>query len=200
MSTLAFTLVAATSAAHAGPLYKCKDATGKTVYSDTDCRTHIPVVAPQARRSAIVAPGRRVDKLTETVVDQLLHHAVVLAENGDHAGQCALAAPDLSFSIVDRTVFPEQRRTGGRKEICKLQRDSAIELRQNGVSARVALHRLKIKVNPEGTQATATYQLQLHFDAGDARFAVRCERDDRFGLHDGGVFFTRVSSDCVPAT
>jgi len=133
------------------------------------------------------------------VVESLLQQAREHADKGDFQAACALAAPDLSYTIIDRSSSPETKESGGRGDICKLQKASAQAMRANGLTALSSLSRMKIQISADGAQATATYLLNGRiFMNGTPAFGVRCDRDDQLGLYDGKVLFKRASSTCTP--
>ncbi len=182
-------------------LFKCKDKDGQTVYSDKDCRPaprRLTLIPEPSNKKAEVPPAP-VEKLTNAIVEQLLRHAIELGEQGDFNGQCALAAPDLAFSTTDRSSSPEIRTTGGRQSICARQREAALELRQNGLTATGTLSKMDIQVSTDGALATASYTIKMRIlDGGEAVLQAVCTREDELGLYDGKVLFKRVAAVCTP--
>lgn len=200
----------APSAAAAAPLYKCKNASGQIVYSDTDCRTDLPKVTirpPEPKKeapapampAAPAAPVARVDRLTTAVVESVLQRTRENSDRGDFASDCALAAPDLSFTMIDRSKSPEIKSSGGRDEICKLQRDSANAMRAAGLGSQSTITQLQIQINADGTQATAKYLMNTRILAnGSSVMGMRCENDDTLALYDGKALFKRAWATCTP--
>lgn len=190
-----------TSQASAGTLYKCKNATGQTVYSDTDCRTNIPVAVPRPTQPASkFALPANVEKLNHVVVENMLQLARDSSDRFDHATLCELAAPDLTFTLVDQSTSPPIIKSGGRGAVCKLQRESARELQANGLSVSSALSQIKIQVSDDGSQASAKYVLTARASInGTAAFGVRCEKDEVIALYSGKARFKRATSACSPA-
>ena len=188
-------------------MYKCKNASGQIVYSDTDCRTDLPKVTirpPEPKKEAVApaapaAPVARVDRLTAAVVESVIQRSRENSDRGDYASDCALAAPDLSFTLIDRSKAPETKSTGGRDELCKLQRESANAMRSAGLGSQSTVTQLQIQVNSDGSQATAKYLMNTRILAnGSPVMGMRCENDDVFALYDGKVLFKRALSTCTP--
>jgi hypothetical protein len=196
-----FVTVLLASQASAGPLYKCKNASGQTVYSDTDCRTNIPVAAPRPTQapSKFALPAH-IDKLDQAVVENVLQLARESSDRFDHATMCELAAPDLAFSLVDQSTSPPIVKSGGRGAVCKLQRESSRELQSAGVSISSALSQIKIQVSDDGSEASAKYVLTARaLIDGTPAFAVRCEKDEVIALYSGKARFKRANSACSQA-
>lgn len=188
------------SPATAAPLYKCKNANGQKVYSDTDCRTNIPVFAPRPPPpTSKFAQPERIDKLSQAAVESVLQLARESSDRFDHATLCALAAPDLVFNAVDNSTSPATVKSGGRGAVCKLQRESAREFQSNGLSVSSTLSQMKIQVSEDGSQATAKYVLTARvFLNGTQAFRVRCDKDEELALYNGKALFKRAASSCTP--
>ncbi|MGS5086040.1 DUF4124 domain-containing protein [Hydrogenophaga sp. A37] len=186
--------------ASAAPLYKCKNASGQTVYSDIDCRTNIPVAAPRpAQPISKFAQTAPVDKLSQAVVENVLQLARESSDRFDHTTLCGLAAPDLTFNLVDHSTSPAIVKSGGQRAVCKLQRESARELQSNGLSVSSALSQMKIQVSEDGSQATAKYVLTARVSVnGTPAFGMRCDKDEVLALYSGKALFKRASSSCSP--
>lgn len=213
------TLAAAvtTSTASAQHMFKCTNDKGQTTYSDRACE-QAPRPAPPAPRpapaakagpaagTAAAAPApagpakpESVAKLTPAIVEGVLHGALELADRRDYRAQCALAAPDLSFKLTDHSSSPAGVYTGGRAEICALQQESAQAMQAGGLRSSSRMNKADIRVNAEGTQATAKYESRAAISVeGQHAVTMLCTRDEVLGLYSGVVLYKRVTAVCRP--
>ena len=186
--------VLATPHALASP-HKCADETGRITYSDRPCmQAPAPAVAKaQPAPNKVSASG----KLTEPVVDKLLRHALELGNRNDYEAQCALAARDLSFKVVDHSVSPALVVQGGRKEICALQREGAQGLMAANLRAVFKVDKIAISLSADGSQAAASYETVVTLSGpGRGSLSQRCKREDVLGLYTGEILYRRVSAVC----
>jgi hypothetical protein len=216
-------LLAALAAALSTPLamgqnlFKCVDDKGHATYSDRACALAprptppppsprpAPVPAAAAKASApaavpgIAASAPTVTKLTPSVVEDVLRRAMVLAERSDYRAQCALAAPDLSFQVTDHSKSPATVHSGGRSEICATQRESAQGLQAAGASIAPRMGKLDIRVNADGTQATAKFESFTNISVqGEHVLIARCSHEEVLGLYSGNVLYKRLTRACWP--
>lgn len=182
---------------HAQRLHKCVGADGKITYSDKLCEG-----PPSPRPAAPVGPppNQAVDgKLTAQAVEGVLRRAVQLGIRSDYEAQCALAAPNLSFAITDHSVAPAQKVSGGRSELCVLQRDSARVVLANDLVPSIRLGKIDIRLNAEKTQATATYEsVTTLTKQGQPVLVMRCAREEVLGVVGKEILYSRVTADCRP--
>jgi hypothetical protein len=188
-------LAAALAASHAiaGP-NKCADERGRITYSDTPC-VHAP--APAAARgqpvpNKVSAGG----KLTEPAVDKLLRHALELGNRNDYQAQCALAARDLSFKVVDHSISPPLVVQGGRKDICALQRDAVQNLMAANMRIAFQAGKMVISLSADGSEAAASYETVATLSGQRGKLTQRCKREDVLGLYAGEILYRRVSAVC----
>lgn len=219
-------LVAALSAttACAQHLFKCTNDKGQTTYSDRACEqaprpappappAAKPAAAPAAKASApsaaATAAGRAqpatppaappVTQLTPAVVEAVLQRALELADRSDYRAQCALAAPDLSFKLTDHSISPAGNHSGGRAEICALQRQSAQAMQEGGLRSASRMNKPDIRVAADGTQATAKYESRAAISVeGQHAVTMQCTREEVLGLYSGAVLYKRVTAVCRP--
>ena len=180
----------------AAQLYKCTDEKGATAYSDMPC-----VRAPKPGESARAAqmPANQVSggKLSENAVAKVLRHAAELAVHSDHRGQCALAAPDLSFKITDHSSAPPTVLVGGRAEICALQRDSALAMQANNFQAASKLGKINITLSPDGTKASAKFETVTTVTLqGRTVMIQRCVQDQVLGVYGDAILYSGVNASC----
>jgi hypothetical protein len=201
--TAAMLMASGLSSAQANNLFKCTEPNGQVVYSDRACTSEPPKPSANA---APTAPGKGTSgfsnaavkgKITEAAIAAILKQAIDLGTRGDYRGQCALAAPDISFSITDPSTRPPQTVSGKRKELCELQRASAHTLASNGLRASVQQSGVQIKISADGTQATAkhTHTTTVKED-GDVVMVQTCQQEDAFGIYDGKILYNSVRSVC----
>ena len=219
-AALTATLGAAPAAAQT--LFKCTDDKGHTTFSDRACALAPRPAAPAAQRPAAPAPAvavkaasaaatvppaptvaqgkaENITKLTAPVVEGVLRRALELAEKSDHRGQCALAAPDLVFKLTDHSSSPASVFSGGRREICDLQLQSAQAMQAAGLRASIRLGKTDIRLNADGTQATAKSETASTISMqGQHLMTMQCTREEVFGLYSGSVLYQRVNATCKP--
>ena len=219
-AALTATLGAAPAAAQT--LFKCTDDKGHTTFSDRACALAPRPAAPTAQRPAAPAPAvavkaasaaatvppaptvaqgkaENITKLTAPVVEGVLRRALELAEKSDHRGQCALAAPDLVFKLTDHSSSPASVFSGGRREICDLQLQSAQAMQAAGLRASIRLGKTDIRINADGTQATAKSETASTISMqGQHLMTMQCTREEVFGLYSGSVLYQRVNATCKP--
>lgn len=185
------------SPAQAGNLFKCTDSRGQVVYSDKDCRSSEPPAAAPTKSTAGFNNAAVKGKLSEAAISGILRHAVDLGVRGDYKAQCALAAPDITFSITDNSTQPATTISGKRRELCDAQRTSAQTLEFNSLRPTVQQTGIQIKVSADGTQATAkhthTTTLKQH---GQVVLVQTCQQEDAFGIYDGKILYNSVKSVC----
>ena len=183
--------------AWANTLYKCTDPRGQVVYSDKDCRSSEPPAAAPTKSTAGFNNAAVKGKLSEAAINGILRHAVDLGVRGDYKAQCALAAPDITFSITDNSTQPATTISGKRRELCDAQRTSAQTLEFNSLRPSVQQTGVQIKVSADGTQATAkhthTTTLKQH---GQVVLVQTCQQEDAFGIYDGKILYNSVKSVC----
>lgn len=192
-------LLAALSSHAAAQLYKCKDGRGEMVFSDMPCARAGKLGEP--RRTNLPAAAQVGDgKLTQSAVSKVIQHAAALVVRSDHQAQCALAAPDLSFTVTDQSSAPPLVVSGGRSELCALQRDAARALEANKRRASPKLDKLTISLNADSSQASAKYDIITTItQQGRAVMVQRCAREDQFGVYGRQILYSRVSSTCRTA-
>jgi hypothetical protein len=140
-----------------------------------------------------------ITKLTPAVVEGVLRRALELAERSDYRAQCALAAPDLNFKVTDHSNSPATVRSGGRSEICATQQESAQALRAAGASVAPRMGKLDIRVNADGTQATAKFESFTEISVqGEHVLTARCSHEEVLGLYNGSVLYKRLNKACWP--
>jgi len=220
LATLAATLGAAPAAAQS--LFKCTDDKGHTTYSDRACMQAPRPAAPVAQRPATPPPSsaakaasaapavpppataatgkaENITRLTTPVVEGVLRRALELAERSDYRAQCALAAPDLAFKLTDHSSSPASVYSGGRREICDLQLQSAQAMQAGGLRASIRLGKTDIRINADGTQATAKSETASTISMqGQHLMTLQCTREEVFGLYSGSVLYQRVNATCRP--
>ena len=221
------TLTAAlgTHATIAQTLFKCTDDKGHTTYSDRACQQAPrpkPPAAPRAAAStpapaappavakaapAVVPPtaaasgkaDANVTKLTVAIVEGVLRRALELGDRSDHRAQCALAAPDLTFKLTDHSSNPAGVFSGGRREICDLQLQSAQAMQASGLSASTRLGKTDIRVNADGTQAIAKSETSTAISLqGQQMMTMHCTREEVFGIYSSKVLYQRANATCRP--
>ena len=175
--------------------YKCADETGRITYSDRPCaQAPAPAAAKAQTLPNKVSAG---GKLTEPVVDKLLRHAMELGNRNDYEAQCALAARDLNFKVIDHTTSPALVVQGGRKEICALQREAAQGLTAANLRSVFKVDKIAISLSADGSQATASYETAVTLSgSGRGSMSQRCKREDVLGLYTGEILFKRVNAVC----
>lgn len=191
-------------------LFKCLDDKSHATYSDRACAQAprpAPPPSPRAAPAGAAAATKgtpptateNLTKLTPAAVEGVLRRALELAERSDYRGQCALAAPDLSFQITDHSSSPATVRSGGRSEICAAQRESAQGLRAAGASIAPRMGKPDIRVNADGTQATAKYESFTDISVqGEHVLTARCSREEVLALYNGSVLYKRLNNVCRP--
>ncbi len=193
------------SPVEAGNLFKCTDARGQVVYSDRACASEAPTpsaaAATSGKNAASFSNAAVKGKITEAAIAAILRQAIDLGTRGDYKGQCALAAPDIAFSITDSSTQPATTISGKRRELCDAQRTSAQTLEFNSLRPSVQQTGIQIKVSADGTQATAkhthTTTLKQH---GQVVLVQTCQQEDAFGIYDGKILYNSVKSVCKQAS
>jgi hypothetical protein len=182
-----------------GGLNKCTDANGRVTYSDTACASG---PAPAAAAKPNQPPPNKVAgaKLTEAAVDKVLRHAADLAIRSDYQRQCALAAADLKFTITDHSTAPAKILTGGRREICAAQLESARVIEANRLVPSIRLGKISISVDAGGGKATARYDsVTTLTQQGQAVLVLQCAREEVLGLYGDQILYSQVTATCKPA-
>jgi Domain of unknown function (DUF4124) len=198
-------------------LNKCKDDSGRIVYSDSPCRpppppkviiapTPAPTAKPQPPSVVVPksAPSPAVNqasggKLSEASVSALIRHAADLGMHSDHRAQCALAAPDIKFNITDQSTRPATVATGGRKELCDLQRDSALAIQAAQLQPVIDLSKQTINVKADGKQAIATYESTTTLSMqGQMVMRLRCARKETLSVYQDQILYSDVVAICKP--
>lgn len=197
LSPVFLTLCAAAFAApHAmAQLNKCLDDKGRITYSDQLCASAPkPSETPRAAQISRVTGG----KLTETGVAALIRHAADMANASDYRGQCALAAPDLAFSITEQASgSPPSVVKGARADLCALQRTSAQAIETNKLKPVVKLGKVAITLNAAGTQATAVYESATTLSSkGQVVLQQRCARQDTLGVYGDRILYSNLTATC----
>ncbi len=217
-----------TATASAQHLFKCTNEKGQTTFSDRACEqaprpappappAAKPAAAPAAKAStaaaAATAAGKAqsatpnaaqpatppVTQLTPAVVEGVLQRALELADRSDYRAQCALAAPDLNFKLTDHSSSPAGHYSGGRAEICALQRQSAQAMQEGGLRSASRMNKPDIRVAADGTQATAKYESRAAISVeGQHAVTLHCTREEVLGLYSGVVLYKRVTAVCRP--
>lgn len=227
MRTIHLLFAALTATLGAAPataqnLFKCTDDKGHTTFSDRACALAPRPAAPAAPRPAPPAPAvaakaasaaaptpaaptvasgkpENIAKLTAPIVEGVLRRALDLAEKSDHRGQCALAAPDLVFKLTDHSSSPAAVYSGGRREICDLQLQSAQAMQASGLRSSIRLGKTDIRINADGTQATVKSETASAISMqGQHLLTMQCTREEVFGLYSGSVLYQRVNATCRP--
>ncbi|UCU99502.1 DUF4124 domain-containing protein [Acidovorax radicis] len=201
-------------------LFKCTDDKGHTTYSDRACLQAPRPKAPMAQRPVASAPSAaakaapavtpptavaggkvegNVTKLTVAIVEGVLRRALDLGDRSDHRAQCALAAPDLTFKLTDHSSNPASVFSGGRREICDLQLQSAQAMQASGLSASTRLGKTDIRINADGTQAVAKSETSTAVSLqGQQMMTLHCTREEVFGIYSGSVLYQRANATCRP--
>jgi hypothetical protein len=201
----------ATPMAFAQMRYKCVDGRGHTIYSDRPCEPG-PLPAPPkpklqrdaaAQTTAATAPTQPAPniatngKLTEASVKTVLEYSLDLSEKLDFRGQCALAAPDLKFSITDKTRSPVEQQSGGRKEICDLEKEGAIAAQAAGMQFSSKIQKLTIRLNSDNTQAATNYETVTAISVqGQTILRQLCTQQDTLAVYDGKILFKAANAVC----
>lgn len=220
----ALTVTLGATPAAAQNLFKCTDDKGHTTFSDRACALAPRPAPPVAQRPAAPPPApaaavkaasavpsappppavanakpENITKLTAPIVEGVLRRALELTERSDHRGQCALAAPDLVFKLMDHSSSPATVRSGGRREICDLQLQSAQAMQASGLRSSIRLGKPDIRINADGTQATAKSETAAAISMdGQHLLTMQCTREEVFGLYSGSVLYQRVNATCRP--
>ncbi|MBT9512174.1 MAG: hypothetical protein IV104_07490 [Acidovorax sp.] len=221
----ALTATLGAAPATAQTLFKCTDDKGHTTLSDRACALAPRPAAPAAPRPAAPAPAvaakaasaaaaaatappapavasgktENITKLTAPIVESVLRRGLELAEKSDHRAQCALAAPDLVFKLTDHSSSPPTVYSGGRREICDLQLQSAQAMQASGLRSSIRLGKTDIRINADGTQATAKVETASVISMqGQHLMTMQCTREEVFGLYSGSVLYQRVNATCRP--
>jgi hypothetical protein len=197
LSALACVLVMVSPHA-AAQLYKCVGAYGKASYSDMPCPSSARPTEPRNAPPplAVKATG---GKLTSEAVAKVIDQAAVLAVRADYRAQCALAAPGISFTVTDHSSSPPLVLSGGRSEICALQRESAHALAANGLHPSIKLEKMEISLNADQTQATARYEAITTLTHQGRRVLVqRCVREEVLGLYGRSILYAKAEATCRP--
>lgn len=189
-------LAAAFAGSHAlASPHKCVDEKGRITYSDQPCMRAPASTAAKAQPlpNKVSAGG----KLTEPMVDKLLRYAMELGNRGVYETQCALAARDLTFKVVDHSISPALVLQGGRKEICARQRDAVQNLAAANLRAVYQVGKISINLSADGSGATANYETVVTLSGqGRGSLSQRCKREDVLGLYTGEILYRRVSAVC----
>lgn len=194
---LAFSL--APGDAQAQQTFRCKNAAGQTTYSDRPCEA-APLAQPAAAKTGNQADNKpEGGKLTAASVEKVLRHALALARQRDYRAQCALAAPDIAFQIIDHTSEPKATQSGGRDQICALQRKGAQTLESAGISMATQPGKFRIDVSPDGLQATARYsELTTFTDTDGDTMRMACDREETLRVYGEAILFQKVRAECRP--
>ena len=114
-------------------------------------------------------------KLTAAAAERVVRQAADMAERFDYRSQCALAGPELTFKITDHSTAPASVHSGGRREICAAQRESAQAVDAMQLRASVCLGKLAITLNPDSTRATVKYETATTLThQGEVLMVVKC--------------------------
>jgi hypothetical protein len=190
-------LAAAFAVSHAlAGTHKCPDEKGRITYSDRPC---MQAAAPAAAAKAQPVPNKvgAGGKLTEPAVDKLLRYAMELGNRNDYETQCALAARDLAFKVVDHSISPALVLQGGRKEICARQREAIQNLTAANLRAVYQVGKIAINLSADGSEATASYETVVTLSGqGRGSLSQRCKREDVLGLYTGEILYRRVNAVC----
>ncbi len=181
----------------AATLYKCVDGGGKVSYSDKACqRDPRAPVAPNAGQPGV---NKAIDgKLTEALVTKVMLHASNLGVQADHQGQCALAAKDIVFKITDDTVSPARVYSGGRAQICALQRQSATTIEDAGLKVAIKHGTHEISLNADNTKAAAKYRSTTTLSMqGQRVMTTQCDREETLGVYGDVVLYSNVVARCT---
>lgn len=181
-------------------LYKCIDEHGGTTYSDKMC--------PEVRKKASATPSKAENpvakskgpvKLTPASVEAVVRQAISMAMRGDYQGQCALAAPELKFSITETNSNPPKVMSGGKREFCAAQRKSAIDLQEMQVNVVWKLGKLDLAIQPDGSRASVKYEITgaARMD-GETLLMLRCSRSEVLGIFSDEILFVLTESVCRP--
>jgi len=182
------------SRAMASP-HKCADEKGRITYSDRPCM-QAPAPASAARAQPLPNKVSAGGKLTEPAVDKLLRYAMELGNRNDYETQCALAARDLSFKVVDHSVSPALVIQGGRKEICALQREAVQTVLAANLRIAYQAGNIAIRLSADGSEAAASYETVATVSGQRGKLTQRCKREDVLGLYAGEILYRRVSAVC----
>ncbi|MDP2371771.1 DUF4124 domain-containing protein [Rhodoferax sp.] len=180
-------------------LYKCKDGRGEMAYSDMPCERSGKLGEP--RRASVPTKVTVGDgKLTQSAVAKVIEHAAALVVRSDYQGQCALAAPDLSFTATDNSSAAPVIVSGGRAEFCALQRDAARAMAASNLRAGPKLDKMAISLNADSTQATAKYDIVTTISQqGRAVMVQRCAREDVLAVYGRRILYARANASCRSA-
>jgi Domain of unknown function (DUF4124) len=203
------------STAALAQINKCKEDNGKIVYSDAPCRpppppkvVAIPSPAPVAKVASpapVAAPPAPVfnaakgGKLNEASVAALLQHASDLSVQSNYRAQCALVASDIKFNLTDNSTRPATVLTGGRKELCDAQRDSALAFQAAQLQSVEVLGKQSINVNSAGTQAVASYESTTTLSMqGQVVMRMRCSRKETLSVYQEQILYSDLLATCKP--
>ena len=190
-------------------MYKCTDAQGHSTYSDRACALGpkpapppppAAVATPAAKKPAAVAVKPFADgKLTVAAVESVVRQAADMAERSDYRGQCALAGPEVTFKVTDHSTTPATVLSGGRREICAAQRDSAQAVDAMGLKATVRTGKLAVALNPDSTKATVKYESATTLThQGQVVMQLKCVREEVLGVYDGEILYAQALATCRP--
>lgn len=138
-------------------------------------------------------------KLTVAAVESVVRQAADMAERSDYRGQCALAGPEVTFKVTDHSTTPATVLSGGRREICAAQRDSAQAVDAMGLKASVRTGKLAVALNPDSTKATVKYESATTLThQGQVVMQLKCVREEVLGVYDGEILYAQALATCRP--
>ena len=104
------------------------------------------------------------------------------------------ASPEHNHSTAPATVH-----SGGRREICAAQRESAQAVDAMQLRASVRLGKLAISLNPDSTKATVKYESATTLTLqGEVVMVVKCTREEVLGVYDGEILYAQAQAVCRP--
>jgi ketosteroid isomerase-like protein len=131
-------------------LYKCKNAQGKVIYSDTPCSIQAAASPDEGRANAGSRPGPGdAGKLTEKQIRGLMTEYDTAAQRLDANAMLSLLSDDAMIEIYVRRAGGTGRRTFRKYEYAKFMRN-ALDNISDYASRRESMH---IALAPSGMQA-----------------------------------------------
>jgi hypothetical protein len=138
-------------------------------------------------------------KLSEALAAEITRKAMDLGPVHDFRSQCALAASDIKFHLTDQSSRPATVVSGGRKEICELQRESAMVMQAAQLQQRIDVGKMNISVNSAATQAIVQFEPVTFLSMqGQVMLRMRCTRKDTLAVYQDQVLYKDVISVCKP--
>lgn len=194
LGLLVCALALAAPSAFAQGMHKCKDSSGKITYSDQLCPS---VSGPSDAPKAALVNKTSDGKLTEAGVLAVHKYAIELGQAHDYRGQCALAAPDISYSFSDLRKTPPLLRSGGRSVFCAAQRDAAARIQASGATIAAKYCKPAITVSADGRSASLTLDTSSSVrQHGHPDVVFNCSHDQVLAVHGDSILYAKVHVSC----